>query len=304
MQHLRKLLAGRSGTALDRLLTYRPALVTVAGSINAALFLAQCLYGWFKSGRRAFYKFNAPCEHTRYRDGDSWQEELGMKRAAFENARDQVATKVVGGSSRKEILSFSPVIYWTDSDRITWYQVNELLVWRLIQSALRIEMDEPEAVVVEGAGEGAEEAEELSTPNEAPPADQHYLEAPETSISTSSETTLKDTIPSGDVDNSEGDITSGQEGARALLDPAPDPAPAAPPWWPQALRLLEGQMTRATYQQLLGGATAHLDGEQLVIVVSSTAAAAHLQRWERRIREAIRASGAGEREFLVANNSG
>lgn len=292
MQHLRQLLAGRSGTALDRLLTYRPALVTVAGSINAAIFLAQVLYWWFKSGRRAFYKFNAPCEHPLCKPGDSWQEELRMRRAMFEAARDQVATKVVGGSSRKEILSFSPIVYWTDSNRVTWYQVNELLCWQLIQAALRIEVDAPEAVV-----------EELSTPGEALADDQHYLEMPETSITTTSESTTKESTLMGNVNNSEGDIIPAQEGARALLDPAPEPAPAAPTWWPRALQELRGQMTRATHDQLFQGATVREDGQQLVLLARDAAAAAHLPRWERRIREAIRASGGGERELFVANNS-
>jgi hypothetical protein len=297
MQHLKKLLAGGSGTALDRLLPYRPALVNVAGSINAAIFLSQVLYWWFKCGRRPFYKFNAACEHELYRPGDSWQEELAMGRAMFETARDQVATKVTTGSSRKEILSFSPVIYWTDSNRVTWYQVNELLVWRLLRAALRIEADAPEAVTDEPAGE-------LSTVPAVPADDQHYLETPEASITRPSETTtMKSTLPE-DVKNSEGDIIQGREGATALLDHAPDPAPAAPPWWPRALQELRGQMTRATYEYLLHGATARDDGQQLVIVARDDGAVAHLQRWERKIREAIRVSGGGEREFRVTYNSG
>ncbi len=77
MEHLRTLLFGDRDGVMGRVIAYRPALVTLAGSPTASLFLIQVAYWWFVMGRKPFYKFNAPCSHALYRAGDSWQEELG-----------------------------------------------------------------------------------------------------------------------------------------------------------------------------------------------------------------------------------
>lgn len=65
---------------------YYPELVTVTESITAALMMSQLEF-WFKAREgRSFYKFLEPCEHERYKEGDSWQEELGMSGSEIRSA--------------------------------------------------------------------------------------------------------------------------------------------------------------------------------------------------------------------------
>jgi len=65
---------------------YYPELVNVTESINAALMMSQLEF-WFKAREgKSFYKFLEPCEHERYRKGDSWQEELGMSSSEIRSA--------------------------------------------------------------------------------------------------------------------------------------------------------------------------------------------------------------------------
>lgn len=65
---------------------YYPELVMVTESITAALMMSQLEF-WFKAREgRSFYKFLEPCEHERYKEGDSWQEELGMSGSEIRSA--------------------------------------------------------------------------------------------------------------------------------------------------------------------------------------------------------------------------
>ena len=65
---------------------YYPELVAVTESITAALMMSQLEF-WFKAREgRSFYKFLEPCEHERYKEGDSWQEELGMSSSEIRSA--------------------------------------------------------------------------------------------------------------------------------------------------------------------------------------------------------------------------
>ena len=65
---------------------YYPELVTVTESTNAALMMSQLEF-WFKAREgKSFYKFLEPCEHERYKEGDSWQEELGMSSSEIRSA--------------------------------------------------------------------------------------------------------------------------------------------------------------------------------------------------------------------------
>lgn len=112
--------------AEDRsVITYRPRWNQLTGSLTATILLQQMLYWWYKSGRKPFYKFFAPCKHRAYREGDSWQEELGFTKHELETAIKKIAKKVTTGVSKTEALKNHLVIYWTDRNRMTWYQVNE-----------------------------------------------------------------------------------------------------------------------------------------------------------------------------------
>ena len=104
---------------------YHPQYAKITGTVTAAILLQQMNFWWHISNRRPFYKFRAPCEHEKYREKDSWTEELGIGTTAFDNALKKIAAKVVKGASKTELFKEHLVIYWTDRDRITWYQLNE-----------------------------------------------------------------------------------------------------------------------------------------------------------------------------------
>lgn len=100
---------------------YRPRWNELTGSVTGTVFLSQVLYWWIKSGRKPFYKFNAPCEHRQYKAGDSWQEELGMSRDELETAREAVAEK----TTEDKVIPRQYVTYWRDGGNRTWYRLNE-----------------------------------------------------------------------------------------------------------------------------------------------------------------------------------
>lgn len=114
---------------------YRPEYNEITGSVTASIFLQQIWYWWSRSGRKPFYKFRGPCKDKRYRVGDSWTEELGFTRRQFETARKGFANKITKGANRTKIQTQSLVIYWTDSNRLTWYMLNEKLFFESLGQA-------------------------------------------------------------------------------------------------------------------------------------------------------------------------
>lgn len=114
---------------------YRPEYNEITGSVTASLFLQQIWYWWSRSGRKPFYKFRGPCKDKRYRVGDSWTEELGFTRRQFETARKKIAAKIIQGAKKTKIQSQSIITYWTDSNRLTWYSLNESLFFEALGQA-------------------------------------------------------------------------------------------------------------------------------------------------------------------------
>jgi len=106
-----------------RQVSYRPRWNSFTGSIAATILLQQVIYRWVHHGRTPFYKFNEPCQHPAYRDGDSWSEELGFTRRELETARNKIAAYTQGDLDKKALVS-----YWRDADRKTWYALNEQAV--------------------------------------------------------------------------------------------------------------------------------------------------------------------------------
>lgn len=111
-----------------RVIAITPDLIALAGDGNAAIFLAQVLFWWKVKGRTKFYKFNSPCDHALYRIGDSWLEEVCLKRTMFTTARRRVAVKVRISCPDEIQSAFNEgalVVYGTDENHLTWYIVNE-----------------------------------------------------------------------------------------------------------------------------------------------------------------------------------
>ncbi len=104
-----------------RMILYRPEWRKFTGSVLATILLQQIIFRWDQNGRQPFYKFKAPCEHSLYRDGDSWLEELGFSTREFDNAIQKIGFKK---SAKKNHPHDKPVEYWIDPSRITHYSIN------------------------------------------------------------------------------------------------------------------------------------------------------------------------------------
>lgn len=115
---------------------YRPEFNLVTGSVTASILLNQIIFWAAQGNGEPFYKFQQPCGHEKYRDGDSWCEELGFSRKEFLGAIAKIGTKVIKGVSKTDAFKGeSPqnlVIYWTDASRVTWWQLNIDLAEKLI----------------------------------------------------------------------------------------------------------------------------------------------------------------------------
>lgn len=137
---------------------YRPAFARMTDNVLAAILLQQVLYWWNENGSKPFYKFrNAAPKVAQYRTGDSWCEELEWSTAEFDTAIKTIGTKVTKGIGKKDLLATEfpsqlvsegiveyfervktamsrVVIYWRDANNLTWYQVNEELLGKFINS--------------------------------------------------------------------------------------------------------------------------------------------------------------------------
>jgi hypothetical protein len=107
---------------------YRKSLRRIAGSVTATILLQQIVWRAKHHKWEAFYKFKSPCKHELYREGDSWTEELGFSIEEFDAAIKRIGTKITQGTKKTDVLAGdtpnSLVLYWTDTNRITWYQLN------------------------------------------------------------------------------------------------------------------------------------------------------------------------------------
>ena len=100
---------------------YRPELRPITGSVTATILLQQIIFRFYANGCKPFYKFTAPCGNKAYKDGDSWCEELGFSKAELSKARAKIAFKSSKGTP-KDMNSL--VWFWTDIQRLTWYEIN------------------------------------------------------------------------------------------------------------------------------------------------------------------------------------
>lgn len=129
-------------------IAYRPTLARLVGSVLGAIYLQQVTHYWKVSGgQRAFYKFAAPCSHKLYREGDSWLEVLAYTRSELTTAQACSSTKIIKGVSKAGVLedvlpqldgprllnSANLVAFWTDGERVTWYQLNVGLLGRALR---------------------------------------------------------------------------------------------------------------------------------------------------------------------------
>ncbi|MGA1281373.1 MAG: hypothetical protein ACO3YZ_07405, partial [Candidatus Nanopelagicaceae bacterium] len=118
---------------------YRKELNLVTGWATASILLQQAIY--WSSRSNPFYKFQAPCGHELYSLGDSWQEELGFSRSEFEKAIKCIGTRINKGDKKSEIAARevpqSMILYWTDRNRVTWWELNVPLVTKMVEKCLQ-----------------------------------------------------------------------------------------------------------------------------------------------------------------------
>lgn len=139
----------------ERTISYRPQFAVLTDSAMAAILLQQMLFRWERKGQQPFYKFKEPCKQKLYIEGDSWCEELEWNPAEFDSALKIIGTKITKGVKKQAILDTElpvreaveddkafytrlqaalrcVILYWTDSNRVTWYQLNVSLLGKLI----------------------------------------------------------------------------------------------------------------------------------------------------------------------------
>jgi len=109
----------------NRSILYRSSLKRIAKTTNAALLLSQIIYRSEYSKSSKFYKFKMPCNHPKYKEGDSWCEELTFTRKEFDNALKNIGVKKTKQNENSEEVKNALVWYYTDLSRITWYEINE-----------------------------------------------------------------------------------------------------------------------------------------------------------------------------------
>jgi hypothetical protein len=110
----------------QQLITYRPKLNKITGSVTATILLQQILFHWKGKKGIPFYKFKEPCSHERYKEGDSWEEEIGFSRKEFDTAIKKIGYKIGKNKNFKEKKKQEAFVWFrTDSQRVTWYEVNE-----------------------------------------------------------------------------------------------------------------------------------------------------------------------------------
>ena len=137
------------------LITYRPKLNKITGSVTATLLLQQAMY-WADVSGNEFYKFIQPCKHDRYKQGDSWTEELGFTKHEFNTAIKKIGFKR-GRSGKNEIEKEEDayIIYYTTSQRLTYWVVN----WNKINKDLDKLYSNPEYLVNPECGNTKEKKE-------------------------------------------------------------------------------------------------------------------------------------------------
>ena len=98
---------------------FYPGIKSSIGCEKATLILGRLEY-WFEKYKNGFYKFVEPCNHPLYRDGDSWQEEIGFSRKIFAKAFDLVGVRYKSKSAfLKASDRFKGKLYASYHDRKT-----------------------------------------------------------------------------------------------------------------------------------------------------------------------------------------
>jgi len=98
---------------------YRPEVAREIWVVPA-IILQQMIYRWSWD---KFYKFTEPSKSEKYREWDSWTEELWLTKFEFTNNLKKIWFKL--WKTKNDIKKEDAlIIYYTDSNRLTWYTLN------------------------------------------------------------------------------------------------------------------------------------------------------------------------------------
>lgn len=103
------------------IIPYRKELNLITGGALESIFLAQLLYWYEVNDCNEFFKFREPCEHSLYKEGDSWVEELGFS--------IKIIDRIIKVFKDKGFLTTR-----TTMDRVTYYALNIELINELLES--------------------------------------------------------------------------------------------------------------------------------------------------------------------------
>lgn len=128
------------------IIPYVKELRPITGSVTACVLMQQ-LDHWFAQYPDGFYKFMAPCNAKKYREGDSWSEELGMSKDEFRGAFDKIGTRY---STKTSFVAasdkFQDKFYCSYHDKkegLTWYFRNHELVDKMLDELVIIPPRQP-----------------------------------------------------------------------------------------------------------------------------------------------------------------
>lgn len=114
---------------------YDPYLNLITGSVHSAVLLKYILDKYNENDHEPFYKFKQPCGHEKYVHGQSFCEQLLFSRPEVDTAMRRIAQKINKKTKRDEDAI---IWYWTDIERVTWYQVNIEGYRKAVQNASSI----------------------------------------------------------------------------------------------------------------------------------------------------------------------
>lgn len=113
---------------------YRPEIAKKIWVVSA-IILQQMIY---RRKWKKFYKFTEPAQHELYKEGDSWTEELWMNVKQFTNSLKKIAYKL--WKTKNQIKKEDAlIIYFTDSNRLTWYELNLDNIYKLLNSCYNVD---------------------------------------------------------------------------------------------------------------------------------------------------------------------
>jgi hypothetical protein len=125
---------------------YRKELNQITGSPTATILFSQLLYWFDKVNYAEFYKFLSPVIYSskiqekdkKYKEGDSWTEELGFSEYEFTNAFSKIGKRYKSRTEYQNANDVNDYMFYSYIDKIshlTYYGINKELIEESIKIA-------------------------------------------------------------------------------------------------------------------------------------------------------------------------